>query len=99
MSTHEAAYKWTKIVAVISSIPILFGMGLRLSGLHITPTLATANWLVGSGLVLAMIGTYLGNTRTAHPYQGAEKGLQEWEAFGTTLTLSFYILTLLIFLP
>jgi hypothetical protein len=97
--THEAAYKWTKIVAGVSSVPILLGMILRLCGLHVTPTLAAANWLVGSGLVLAMIGTYLGNTRTAHPYEGVERGLQRWEAFGTTLTLSFYILALLIFLP
>jgi hypothetical protein len=36
--THEAEYKWTKIVAVISSIPILFGMGLRApSAVHDRP--------------------------------------------------------------
>ena len=98
--TPEAAYKWQAIVSVVSSVPIFLGMALRLFDIHFTPTLAAANWLVGSGLVLAMIGTYLGNTRTAHPYEGeAEKGLQKREAFGTTLTLSFYILALLIFLP
>jgi hypothetical protein len=97
--SHEEAYKWTAIVGSASAIPILVCMAIRGSGLHVTPNMAAANWLVGSGLFLAMIGTYLGNMRTAHPAEGIEQWLRKWEAFGVTLTLSAYIIVLLFFLP
>jgi hypothetical protein len=97
---HEHAYKWTRIVGITSCAPIVVEMAIRgWSGIHVTPTRVDANWLVGCGLVISIIGAYLGNTRTAHPAGGPETGLRWQEAFGTTLTLSLYVVALLIFLP
>lgn len=99
LQSHTQAYKAAVVVAGVSAVPALLGMILRLSGVAVAPTAAGMNWLIGFGFVLAMAGTFLGVARTAHPVNGVQKGLRCYEALGTTLATSLYVLVLMMFLP
>jgi hypothetical protein len=86
-------------VVGLGMIPALTGIGLRIAGIHQSPSSADVAWLVCSSLVLAMGAIVLAGLRTRHPVNGPQKGLRLWEAYSTTLIISFYALVLVIWLP
>ena|ERR1022692_2660829 len=99
IKSHAEAYRWTQIVMIISIVPAVLGMILRLSGIHATPTTASANWLVGSAFVITMASSVFGILRSRSPVDGTQNGLRHYEAFITTLGINLYLLTLMILLP
>ncbi|HEX3962882.1 MAG TPA: hypothetical protein VHZ03_40660 [Trebonia sp.] len=96
---YEDAYKHTNRIIVISWTPILLGIILR--GFHATAPISntTINLMVWTGLVFSIAGALVGNMRLAHPPTGIQIPLQKVEAYGIPLTLGFYVLLLMIFLP
>jgi hypothetical protein len=60
----------------VSAVPAFLGMILRLSGVAVAPTTAGTNWLIGVGFVFAMVDTFLGVARIAHPADGVQEGLR-----------------------
>jgi hypothetical protein len=99
IQTRSQAYRWTNWVMVASSVPVVLGVILRLNGVEARPTTTSANWLTGIGFALTMVGVLMGLLRSRQPIDGTQKGLRKYEAFGTTLAISFYVLALMIFLP
>jgi hypothetical protein len=55
--------------------------------------------LVGAGLALAMIGTFLGVQRTMHPLDGDQRGVRRYEAYGTAFAAGLYTLAVLVLVP
>jgi cytochrome b561 len=84
---------------IIGSIPIALGIVLRLIGVEARPTTTSANWVTGVGFIITIVAVLSGFLRARHPVKGPQKGLRREEAFAATLTLSFYVLGLMIFLP
>jgi hypothetical protein len=97
--SHAQAYAWTNRLIIISSIPIVLGIALRLIGVEARPTTATANWVTGVGFIITIVAVLSGFLRARHPVNGPQKGLRREEAFAATLALSLYVLGLMIFLP
>ena len=94
------AYRMFNIVAGFSCVPLLVGIGLRLAGVRLPLNQTSVNWLIGTGVGLALAGTFLSATRTRHPELGNEqKALRRFEAWSTNLTISLYTLALMIMLP
>ena len=99
ISTHEKAYAWTNWVIVVTSVPIVLGIILRLAGVEKQPTDASANWVTGVGFIITVVAVLSGFLRARHPVDGTQKGLRREEAFAAPLALSFYVLGLMILLP
>ena len=99
IQTKAQAYRWAQLVTLASIVPAASGMVIRIAGAGATPSSSSVDWLVGSALVLVLVGGFWGIFRTEHPLDGIQKGLRPYEAFGTTLAVSFYILFLMITLP
>ena len=99
LRSHAQAYKWANLAGGIGVIPAVTGILVRILGAGVAPTTSVVNWLVGSGLGLVITGTAFGMLRTSHPVDGVQKSLRPFEAFGTTLAIGLYVLTLMIFLP
>jgi hypothetical protein len=97
--SHSEAYRWATPISLISIAPIALGIGLRLGGLYWPPSRTGVNWIVLSGRLLAMVGTFLSFLRTTHPPNGVQRALRPWEAFSAPLALGIYTFTLMIFLP
>ena len=93
------AEKAANAVTLIACIPAFAGIVLRVVGVIMTPTTATANLIVGTGFVFTVAGIIFGALRSRHAADGFQKGLRPSEALGTSLATSCYILLLLIFLP
>ncbi|MGW2933290.1 hypothetical protein ACWDA7_15795 [Streptomyces sp. NPDC001156] len=97
---QKDAYAKGQRLAVIGVLPILIAMVVRGLGGHFMPTTASVNTLVGAGLLLAMAGVILGVQRTAHALRDEDqKGIRDYEAYGTTVAVSLYTVALIVFLP
>lgn len=104
LQSYSQAYWWAEFVSLVSAIPALLGIVLRVIvwpvvGVKIRLTTAEATWLVGVALALSMAAIAMGALRTRHSVDEAQKGLRQWEALATPLTISCYALALMIFLP
>lgn len=100
IKSKEDAQRQGDRVALVSSAPVIAGVVLRLCGVHLGISPTGVNWLVGSGLLLAMAGTFGGVQRTKHAMEDSDQqALREWEAYLTTVSVGLYTLTVLIFLP
>jgi hypothetical protein len=97
--TQKKGDRQTLIVALLGTIPASAGIGLRIAGVHISPSTRTVAWVIGGSLVLAMGAIVFAGMRTRHPADGTQKGLRAWEAYSTTLAISAYALVLMIMLP
>ena len=99
IKSHEQAYRWTSLVMLISAIPIVLGVVLRLLGVGEVPTTASVNWLLGIGFVLAMTANIMGLFRSRHRVDRKQRGLRQREGITIPLSIGLYILGLMIFLP
>lgn len=99
IQTRAQAYKRAEVVAGLSAVPALVGIIARIAGLDIPLTMMRADWLVGVAFGFAMVGTFWGVFRTEHHIDGIQRGLRPYEAYSSTLAMSFYILFVMIFLP
>jgi hypothetical protein len=100
IKSKEDAYRKTDLVSGASAAPVVVGLLLRFCGIHWGLTSTGANWLVGAGLSLSMVGTFVGVRRTKHAMHDSEqKGMRAWEAYSTSMGVGLYTLALLIFLP
>lgn len=99
VQTHEQAYKSSNRVTLAGLVPVAFGMVLR--GFQVIAPISSpsVNSMVGVGLVLSIVGTFVGNMRMGHRPDGIQMPLQPWEAYGTTLVLGVYVFALMILLP
>jgi hypothetical protein len=97
--SRQQADSSTLTATGVGAIPAVTGIALRIAGIHISLPSTGVAWLVGSSLVLAIGAIVLAGLRTRHPVDGYAKGLRFWEAYGTTLLISFYALVLMIWLP
>jgi hypothetical protein len=96
----QGAYRQADRVALASGAPVAVGLVLRLCGVHFGTNSAGVNWLVASGLILSVAGTFAGVQRTKHAMQDSEQqGIRCWEAYLTSLGVAFYTFAVLIFLP
>lgn len=94
------AYAKADWLAIASVVPGAVGLALYLSGIHVHLTSVGVNWLVGSGLALAMAGTFLGVQRTKHAMEDSkQRGVRWQEAYPTSVGVGLYTLVLLICLP
>ncbi|MFH9014841.1 hypothetical protein ACH4C6_26110 [Streptomyces sp. NPDC017943] len=97
---QESAYKQAQRLAVFGAIPILLAMAARTFLGHFAPTSTSVNALVGSGLLLAMGGIFVGVQRTAHALRNEDqKGVRMYEAYTATLSVALYSAALIVFLP
>ncbi|MFE0256212.1 hypothetical protein [Streptomyces sp. NPDC059010] len=100
IKSKEIAYRKAGHVAAVSSAPVVLGLALRLCDVHWSLTPAGVNWVVGSGLVLSMAGTFAGVQRTKHAmYDSEQKGIHDWEAYLTPTIVGLYTLAVLVLLP
>ncbi|MFC8917669.1 hypothetical protein ACGF5F_27745 [Streptomyces sp. NPDC047821] len=99
ITSREVAYRECGRLAVISSVPPLTGLVLRLFDVHVRPTEVSVRVLVVAGLALAMAGTFWGVQRTMHPLDGDQRGVRRCEAYGTALSAGCYTLAVLVLLP
>lgn len=99
IQSHAQAYRLTSRVMLISSVPIVLGVILRLLGADEVPTTVSVNWLVGTGFVLTVTTNILGIVRSRHPVDRVQRGLRRVEGFTIPLSISLYVLVLMIFLP
>lgn len=97
IQSQQHAEQQTVIVILLSSVPAVTGIALRLTHFHTSPDPTATTWLVGAALALAMAATGAGALRTRHAT--LQKGLQWQEAYGTTIAISLYTLVMMIFLP
>jgi hypothetical protein len=94
------ARKYSPRVIVVASLPVVAGLCLRITGVHVPTSQTATNWVVGSGLLLAVLGTFASAWRTVHaPGKAYDEGLRSVEAYGTTIALALYTLLLMIFMP
>ncbi|MEU6575494.1 hypothetical protein [Streptomyces sp. NPDC046805] len=97
---QEYAYRQAQFIASVGAIPILVAMAARAFIGHFTPTAASVNTLVGVGLLLAMVGVFLGVQRTAHAFSNEDqKSVRRSEAYGTTAAVTLYTVALIVLLP
>ncbi|MFI1400956.1 hypothetical protein [Streptomyces sp. NPDC020681] len=97
--SHEAAYQQANRVACVSAAPAVIGLALRLFDTGLRATETSVNWLIGVGLLLALLGTFGGVQRTSHPVNGDQHGLKPYEAYGTAISVGLYTLALMVYLP
>lgn len=94
------AYKMTNRVLLLTTPPAVIGVLLRIFGAKETLTQDGVNWVVGIGVVLSLLGTYLSVNRTRHPTTGNEQiGVKRWEPFVSNAAISLYTLALMVVLP
>jgi hypothetical protein len=79
--------------------PLLIGVALRLRGIVIATGAASSLALIVTGTVLSVGGAIAGMLRTFHPESGYDKAMRPYEAYGTNLLISFYVVALIITLP
>lgn len=61
---------------------------------------AAINWVVGVGILISLVGTWLGVMKTTHPKIGNDQaGLRPYEAWVPDLMISFYVCALILTLP
>ena len=99
IQSKQQAQKTADIGGLVGAVPIAMAAIFRLFIFSVSPTPVSIDCLVGSGLGLAVLGTLQGNRRTSHPADGIETGLRPWEALTSILSLTAYVVVLLIFLP
>lgn len=99
IQSHQQAYKSTNRVMLISAVPVALGIVLRLLGAKEAPTTSSVNWLVGIGFVLTISLNIMGLFRSRYPVDRVQRGLRRNEAFAIPLSISLYVLGLMIFLP
>jgi hypothetical protein len=99
IKTQDAIYRLAATVTAVGAILPLVGIVMRVFGVKIALTTVDANWLVALPLVLSLAAIGAGAIRVRHPLDGSQKGLQPWEAFTTTLSISAYAFVLMVFLP
>jgi len=96
----EQADRKTVEGVVMSAVPAVSGIGLRIADVHYTPlTASVATWLVLGAFALAIGAVGRGMFRTRHPLNGIQQGLRRREAYGTTMVIGLYTLVIMFFLP
>jgi hypothetical protein len=99
LRSRQEANRWAGVVALVASAPVVVSATLRLMGFTVRPTKLETYVLVGGGIALTMLGTLVSVVRTVHSADGHERELRMPEAFISTLTISGYVVALMIFLP
>jgi hypothetical protein len=99
IETHEQAYKSTSKVTLTSLAPIALGMVLRAFQVIAPVSSSSTNCRIWTGLVLSIVGAFVGNARLSHLPDGIQIPLQRREAYGTTLVLGVYVFLIMIMLP
>jgi hypothetical protein len=99
IQSHSQAYRSTSLAMLVSAVPIVLGVILRLLGVEEVPTTRSVNWLVGIGFGLTMAANIMGVFRSRHPVDRVQRGLRKGEGFGIPLSIGLYVLGLMIFLP
>ncbi len=99
LRSQDQSYRQANFVAATSVVPVLTGVIVRVVGVKVVPSTLGVDWLLGAALALALVGGFWGIFRTQHASDGLQKGLRPYEAYTSTLAVSLYVLTLMIFLP
>lgn len=100
IKNQEQAYSDALRIAVVTAIPVAIAMIIRLFGVRVDIDLAGANWVVGIGIFLALLGTAMSLKRAVHPVTGNDQhGLKQWEAWSAVTVISLYSTVLILVLP
>lgn len=99
IQSRRAAYTWANIVIATTTAPAVAALVLRVLEVKVSPTSASINFIVGTGVTLTMGGTLASMLRTAHALDNDQRGLRPWEAFGSCTIISLFTLVLMLFLP
>lgn len=99
IQSHQQSYKCTNWVMLVAAVPVVLGVVLRLFGIEKMPTTSSANLLVGIGFILTISLNIMGMFRSRYSVDRIQRGLRRNEAFAIPLSISLYVLGLMIFLP
>jgi hypothetical protein len=100
LTSRANAYRWGQRVAIYTALPLAVATVLKVViDFRVSLNATGINILIGIGILLTLLGTFLSVGRTAHPVNGPQMGVRPIEAFGTNIVISLYVTALIICLP
>lgn len=100
IQNQKHANDQSNLIVLGGMVPLIISVILRFAKAHLDVGLAGINIVVGAGIVSSMLATGYALNRARHPDQGNDQiGIKQWEAWTSTLTISFYTSGLVLILP
>jgi hypothetical protein len=98
--TQQDAKRAAMVIALVGVLPIVVSVAMRIAEIHVRPTTATVNAVIGIAIALTIVGPLLAVSRTATlPTAAQQKALRPVEIYWTNLVMSGFVLLMLVALP